>query len=230
MIFIRFKKMQVEHTKANGVSEARAQRRGSTCGVCAPAPSAPLVRLCQHPGDTCGCVSVSSPRRGDLHNTGLLPAGCPATSPRNTGLLPSPEPSCLHIPGRLFHQNPGHWVSQALHPPVCAGLRTWWLHCEGRKMPSPGTPVLSSQDTPVSPVHTCESPTLSPLVVSPSCLVSSADSGMLGATKAALRPRTAPQGAHPPWLPRARRALPPGACHALCVLRPQVSSAGGACR
>ena len=116
------------------MSEARAQHRGERLWVCAPRLTGFLWCLCVSILRTpvCVCVSVSSPRRGDLPITqASCPLGALSTSAHNTG-LPSPEPSRVHTPGPLCPIRIQATVSQALPPPVCAGLRPWWLHCKGR--------------------------------------------------------------------------------------------------
>ena len=175
MIFICFSEMQVEHTAKQYVGSPSTAPWGAPVGVCAPSHRVPLVRLCQHPADTCVCVCVClfPSQRRPPHNTGLLPAGCPVHVCPNTG-LPSPEPSRVHTPGPLCPIRIQATVPQALPPPVCAGLRPWWLHCKGRdNVPCPVDthPVLAGH-SPVCQVRTCRSPTLSTLAVSPSCLVS----------------------------------------------------------
>ena len=158
------------------MSEARAQHRGERLWVCAPRLTGFLWCVCVSILRTpvCVCVSVSSPRRGDLPITqASCPLGALSTSAHNTG-LPSPEPSRVHTPGPLCPIRIQATVPQALPPPVCAGLRPWWLHCKGRdNVPYPVDthPVLAGH-SPVCQVRTCRSPTLSTLAVSPSCLVS----------------------------------------------------------
>ena len=166
--------MQVEHAPKQYVRTPSTAPWGEPVDLCSPSHRAPLLHLCHHPADTCGCVSIFPSQRRPPHNTGYLPTGCPVhKSPHNTSHLLTPDPSCLHIPGPLFHQNPGQCVT-TLHPPICAGLRWWCVHCDGRNnVPSlVHTSPVHARHSPVSQVHKCGSPPLCSLSVNSSCLIS----------------------------------------------------------
>ena len=112
-------------------------------------------------------VCLSSPQGGDLPVTQVT---CPLLSP-----LVSTSLDLCSIRIQVS-------VPQALHPPICAGLRWWWVHCDGRNnVPSPvdTSPVLA-RHSPFPQVHRCGSPTLFSLSVNPAAWFPSADSGVLG--------------------------------------------------
>ena len=127
-------------------------------------------------------VCLSSPYRGDLPiiqvtcPLGVLSTTLPIT--RVTCPLLSPLVSTsLDLCSIRIQVS----VPQALHPPICAGLRWWWVHCDGRNnVPSPvdTSPVLA-RHSPFPQVHRCGSPTLFSLSVNPAAWFPSADSGVL---------------------------------------------------
>ena len=90
-------------------------------------------------------VCLSSPHRGNLPITQV---NCPLLSP-----LVSTSLDLCSIRIQVS-------VSQALHSRICAGLRWWWVHLDGRNnVPSPmdTNPVLAKH-SPISQVHRCGSP------------------------------------------------------------------------
>ena len=98
-------------------------------------------------------VCLSSPHRGDLPT---IQVTCPLCVLSTT--LPTTQVTCpllsplVSTSLDLCSIRIQVRVSQALHPPICAGLRWWWVHCDGRNnVPSLWTPVLYLQDTLPSP-------------------------------------------------------------------------------
>ena len=162
------------NTQQNSIPEPKARHHGENMWMCVPRHIGLLWCVCVTILGTPVGVCLSSSHKGDLP---ILQVTCPlgvlSTTLPITQITCAPLSSLVSTSLDLCSIRIQVSMSQALHPPICAGLRWLWVHCDGRNNPSPvdTNPVLA-RHSPVSQVHRCGSPTLFSLSMSPSCLVS----------------------------------------------------------
>ena len=115
------------------MSEPPARHHGEPLWMCVPRHIGLRWCVCLTILETPLGVCLFSPQRRDLCT---VQATCPlgvvsTTLPHNTGHLPTPEPTCLHIPGLLSIRIRVS-VQQMLNLPIWTGLRWWWVQYDRR--------------------------------------------------------------------------------------------------